>query len=113
MWTKLLSDVAWSAFGLLFPGAQASRHITTIASLKSSNLTLSQELEECRARHADTLDYVEQLESELDGQKVTRHPDRARGGGAPKSPLRTASPILSKRTIHVLHSLMTTVSCFQ
>ncbi|KAG0415298.1 hypothetical protein HPB47_007528, partial [Ixodes persulcatus] len=48
---------------------EASRHITTIASLKSSNLTLSQELEECRARHADTLDYVEQLESELDGQK--------------------------------------------
>ncbi|CAN7984770.1 unnamed protein product [Ixodes hexagonus] len=48
---------------------EASRHITTIASLKSSNLTLSQELEEWKARHMDTLDYVEQLESEMDGQK--------------------------------------------
>lgn len=99
MWTKLLSDVAWSAFELLFPGAQASRHITTIASLKSSNLTLSQELEECRARHADTLDYVEQLESELDGQKVTRRLNRARRGGT-----EVAAPHCVSYSIQKAHS---------
>uniref|UniRef100_A0A224YVE1 non-specific serine/threonine protein kinase n=1 Tax=Rhipicephalus zambeziensis TaxID=60191 RepID=A0A224YVE1_9ACAR len=48
---------------------EASQHITTIASLKASNLKLSRDLEEFEATHRETLQYLEKLESDMDGQK--------------------------------------------
>ncbi|XP_077509003.1 citron Rho-interacting kinase-like isoform X4 [Amblyomma americanum] len=48
---------------------EATQHITTIASLKASNLKLSRDLEEFEATHRDTLQYLEKLESDMDGQK--------------------------------------------
>ncbi|KAH8041804.1 hypothetical protein HPB51_018556 [Rhipicephalus microplus] len=47
----------------------ASKHITTIASLKASNLKLSRDLEDFEATHRETMQYVEKLESDMDGQK--------------------------------------------
>ncbi|KAL3211049.1 hypothetical protein MRX96_036626, partial [Rhipicephalus microplus] len=48
---------------------EASKHITTIASLKASNLKLSRDLEDFEATHRETMQYVEKLESDMDGQK--------------------------------------------
>lgn len=48
---------------------EASQHITTIASLKASNLKLSRDLEEFETTHRETLQYLEKVESDMDGQK--------------------------------------------
>ncbi|XP_064460923.1 citron Rho-interacting kinase-like isoform X2 [Ornithodoros turicata] len=48
---------------------EASCHMTTIASLKSSNFKLSHELEEASAQQKRALECIEQLEGEYDGQK--------------------------------------------
>ncbi|XP_065309458.1 citron Rho-interacting kinase-like isoform X2 [Dermacentor albipictus] len=48
---------------------EASHHITTIASLKASNLKLSRDLEEFENTHRETLQYLEKVESDMDGQK--------------------------------------------
>ncbi|KAH9377391.1 hypothetical protein HPB48_008601 [Haemaphysalis longicornis] len=47
----------------------ASEHITTIASLRATNQKLSRDLEDSQATHRETLQYVEQMESDMEGQK--------------------------------------------
>ncbi|XP_077534233.1 citron Rho-interacting kinase-like isoform X4 [Haemaphysalis longicornis] len=48
---------------------EASEHITTIASLRATNQKLSRDLEDSQATHRETLQYVEQMESDMEGQK--------------------------------------------